>query len=785
MFALQALLARHEAYMIEAEEERRKMGSAVDKLEGEKKELEASNARTIEENRYLLDQLEALNNTVLDADSQITSLNATLQSTVKELDRLTVLAAQTGQLEKQLASLEAEQYAMQQEVSSREDGEKSAIQRWKNAERTVNALQEQLERIEKEAREEQARHAEVVSRLERRRLVERELESAAGRLKGAAAAKGMGREDGNQSVVSSFVKDILQDNANLQFGIVELRDMLMGSNQEVENLREQMVLHQPLLPNIDEDGHAGPSKTSFLDNELARTPTADIMSDFHVHHHYHTLTKDESKKTPTLRRPKKRRNITSPGLRTPNSGSQTPRTQTSSPMHLTTPSSAAAILAQTSVTIPPASHMSHAHNWSMSQAPSSAALSSMPSSPIFDVMSDMPDSSRPTTPGSTHFGSPQFPSRHINRGSEVSDYNLPVGQNAPQSISGILHGEPNDDFDEAHFPMLDHNMIPEEPEDDPTTSRSTTQNTTEDYDPTQVMRPSLHRASSHESLLSVRGLDIPKLRSKPSTRFLSGRQTSIRTSVSSGIAITSATAATAHRSKAPRGFDSKTSYSNLLSASGGASSTSPPSTTNKSSLGNRVGSLGGWITGRWGVAPTSAIAATTTVEGLTSPTGSTFSRTSVESKEKAKAARSSPSTTTHDAKVTARQSDQSSSKKSNGPSAPTTVTGRRAAADDRSPTHMMVEPAYQNDTQPPTKGSVSIPTAKTVSVIAAVASAAAAAADHGKATPIDTKAQSSLSSSSKKLAVRSSMGRSDKRLSTHVEAVNVDDDGLADALGDL
>lgn len=784
MFALQALLARHEAYMIEAEEERRKMGSAVDKLEGEKKELEASNARTIDENRYLLDQLEALNNTVLDADSQITSLNATLQSTVKELDRLTALAAQTGQLEKQLASLEAEQYAMQQEVSSREDGEKSAIQRWKNAERTVNALQEQLERIEKEAREERARHAEVVSRLERRRMVERELESAAGRLKGAAAAKGMGSEDGNQSVVSSFVKDILQDNANLQFGIVELRDMLMGSNQEVENLREQMVLHQPLLPNIDEDGHAGPSKTSFLDNELARTPTADILSDFHVHHHYHASAKDESKKTPTLRRPKKRRNITSPGLRTPNSGSQTPRTQTSSPMHLTTPSSAAAILAQTSVTIPPASHISHAHNWSMSQAPSSTALSSMPSSPVFDVMSDMPDSSRPTTPGSTYFGSPQFPSRHINRGSDVSDYNLPVGQNAPQSISGILHGELNDDFDEAHFPMLDHNMIPEEPEDDPTTSRSTTQNTTEEYDLTQVMRPSLHRASSHESLLSVRGLDIPKLRSKPSTRFLSGRQTSIGTSVSSGIAITSATAATAHRSKAPRGFDSKTSYSNLLSASGGASSTSPPSTTNKSSLGNRVGSLGGWITGRWGVAPTSA-AATTTVEGLTSPTGSTFSRTSAESKEKGKAARSNSSSTTHDAKPTARQSDQSSSKRPNGPYPAATTTGRRAAADDHSSTHTMIEPVYP-DTHPPPEGSVSVPTAKTATMIAAAAFAAAAG--HGKATPIDNKAQSSSSPSSfssKKLAVRSSVGRSDKRLSTHVEAVNVDDVGLADALGDL
>lgn len=33
----------------------------------------------------------------------------------------------------------------------------------------------------------------------------------------------------------------------MQMGIVELREMLMGSNEEVENLREQMMLHQPAV----------------------------------------------------------------------------------------------------------------------------------------------------------------------------------------------------------------------------------------------------------------------------------------------------------------------------------------------------------------------------------------------------------------------------------------------------------------------------------------------------------------------------------------------------------
>ena len=85
--------------MAEAEEERRRLSSSIDKLEADKRELEAANAKPIEENRYLLDQLEGLNNNVSDAEVQITSLNTTLESTRKELERLTVLASQTSLLE--------------------------------------------------------------------------------------------------------------------------------------------------------------------------------------------------------------------------------------------------------------------------------------------------------------------------------------------------------------------------------------------------------------------------------------------------------------------------------------------------------------------------------------------------------------------------------------------------------------------------------------------------------------------------------------------------------------
>lgn len=606
-FPLQALLARHEAYIKEAEEERQKMGASIDKLEADKKALEAANARTIEENRYLLDQLEEINNTVSNSDAQILSLNTTLQYIRKELDRLTVLAAQASSLETQLANMEKEQADLQENLLSKGEEERTAVQRWKGAERTVNTLQEQVDRIEREAKEERARHSEVVARFERRRAVERELESAAGRLKGAAAATSL-EKNGSNSVVSHFVKDILQDNANLQMGIVELREMLMGSNEEVENLREQMMLHQPVQTDPERSAPA-----EDLGSEIARTPIGEGAADFHVHHHYHAAPKEVVREKPGFRRPKKRRNVTSPGFRTPASGTQTPRTPRMQP---TPASSAATILSQTSVSIPPPLQPSYAHRWSTqsSLAPLSTAPSSLPSSPqyssVFDAVDDGLDSSRPTTPGSANLGSPTFKPWHVKRGSDGSMRSLSAytSSNAPQSISGILQGRERDikdDLDAATFPLLEHSTIIEEPEDDamsrPSTKDSISELDTDVYTPMQPMRPRLHRASSHESMLSTRGLDMPKLRTQRS-QLLGNRGFTPRTSFSPTVSvgpITSSTAAVGKLTTRQRGYDSS-NYTRLLLG------TSPNTTiettiSEKSTIGKR---MGGWMSGKWGFAPT-------------------------------------------------------------------------------------------------------------------------------------------------------------------------------------
>lgn len=607
-FPLQALLARHEAYIEDAEEERRKMGASIERLEADKKELEAANARTIEENRYLLDQLEEINNTVSNSDAEILSLNTTLQSTRKELERLTVLAAQASHLEAQMSSMEKEQADLQDQLVSRDEEERTAVQRWKGAERTVRTLQEQVDRIEREAKEERARHAEVVARFERRRAVERELESAAGRLKGAAAATSL-EKNGSNSVVSHFVKDILQDNANLQLGIVELREMLMGSNEEVENLREQMMMHQPVQSHSERSGLG-----EDLSSEIARTPAGEAAADFHVHHHYHAApTRETVREKPGLRRPKKRRNLASPGLRTPSSGTQTPRTPIMRP---TPASSAATILSQTSVSIPPPSQTSYAQQWSIQSplAALSTAPSSFPSSPaygsLFDGLDDGLDSSRPTTPGSTTLGSPALKPWHSKRGSDASMRSLSsyAPTNAHQSMSGVLQSadvNPKDDLDITTFSLLEHSTILEEPEDDiatrPSTNDSNPESNTDAYTPMQAMRPLLHRASSHESMLSAQGLDIPKLRTQRS-QMLGNRGFTPRTSFTPTALVgpvASSTAAVGRPVNRQRGYDSS-NYNRLLL---GTSPTLATETTvpEKATLGKR---MGGWMSGKWGLTPT-------------------------------------------------------------------------------------------------------------------------------------------------------------------------------------
>jgi hypothetical protein len=638
IFCLQALLIRHENYMADAERERRSMTEVIDKLETEKRELKAENTKMIEENRDLLSQLEELNSTVAETDDHVKSITATLLSTQIELQRLTALASRTAQLEAQLALQEEEQAQLQNALLITKEDERSAVQRWKRAERALGDLQDQIERIEQEAREERERHIEVVGRLERRRVVERELDSAAGRLKGAAAAKTLGKGKNGSSVVSHFVSDILQDNANLQIGIVELREMLLISNEEVQNLREQLMMHQPILGNSD-DG----CRSATLRKELGVESSPAIPQEVHVHHHYHASpniaeTLSKGNVTP-IRRPKKKRNVITPTLFNPPSlqNLRSPTCLRDSPG----PSTAATILSQTSVSIPAPStppRSSKRFSIQSTQTRSSFTPSSAPSSPpsVFDrVFGDSTiDSSRPTSPDSSGPYSPMFSPKHSKRGSDASyrSFSTPIGTSFVNPVTVGLHPtwEEGDadaeytDYDVAHnngeaFSEVNTRLSHQTPQNEGVITAGSSTNGGDD-----VLRPTIRRSASHESILSISALDIPtNIRNKQSQCFLvKGACAPLRpplgivspsAALDAGKPVLTAMTATARPAsrKGPR-YDSSAYNRQLLESRWGYHSRSPSNgdsvldglTQQKDlTLSRRVG---GWVWGRWGVSPESS-----------------------------------------------------------------------------------------------------------------------------------------------------------------------------------
>lgn len=613
MFSLQALLVRHESYIADSERERKAMTAHIETLEKEKEALEKKNATVIEENRSLLDQLEAVNAAVSESDAHVLNLQATLQSTQQELQKLSQLSARTESLERQLAEFEKEQATWQSSLEAKEESEKSAIRRWQKAERTLANIQEDVERIEREAKDERARHLEIVERMERRHAVEKELGSAAGRLKGAAAAKtGAGDEGGGPNVVSHFVKDILQDNANLQMGIVELREMLTNSNDEVETLRKQLQLHQPVEEDYEEKKIPALQRGD-LREELVRANSQEL----HVHHHYHAPAAATPKAT-TIRRPKKKRyGAFSPGHFTPPSRMGTPRSSFS--YDSSTPT--AAILHQTAASVPQA--LPSRDRWSMqsnqtyqtlleSSGPSSPQSTTNRTSSMFDRVFSDPglDSSRPTTPDTEDPGSPVFAPNHSKRGSQGSfrTHSAPsVTRNgfaptAPRPVlDSILSVEQLSKLDQR---WSEQDTIPEETEyehgtmkspladvESNVTSPSSADHPNPLHDPSFFRPGMLRRATSHESILSVAGLDIHTLRSRPSQLLApwGGRGTA-------SAAVTADTTAHATRPAAM----SRPSVNTKTLLSGMASDQRQQSAGGGKPVGKKVG---GWIFGRWGATP--------------------------------------------------------------------------------------------------------------------------------------------------------------------------------------
>ncbi|KAH7480124.1 hypothetical protein IWW34DRAFT_247871 [Fusarium oxysporum f. sp. albedinis] len=589
----QALLARHEAYMADAERDRLDLSSRIERLEMAKQELEAENALKIEENRNLLDQLELLNSTVSESDTKIKALEASLLSSQQAVRRLESAALRAEDAERHISLLELEQDDLYHELRSTKEDARTHAQRCKEAQRGIMDMQDQLERMEEEAREERQRHAEVIGRMERQRQVEKQLNTAAGRLKGAAASKTLQEPKPGNPVVNHFVRDLLQDNANLQLGMAELREMLLNSNDEIQSLREQLVTHQPIAD----------SSTTLKDELEAYEPptTPRISQELHIHHHYHVTAKADKHK---MRRKRASLNSSIFSAST-SSGTSTPRSSARWSLGPALPA-----LASINTKEPNSVISMPKQRWSMLSEQPSEIASSVPSSPRSNLRNSMfdsnfGDSDYPMSPATSF--DPMSPTWRTHRKgpSDISAFSLQAPslqldpgtppQNSRQFNDDVIHEEDENEDEEVmsrietpdlgNTPSIDESSIVESSEDN-----------RDDYMP----RPRIHRAISHESIMSLTGgLDIHTLKARPS-------QLTLRPLGGAEAVVTGVTAQpTLYRGAAKRstaalrdtfaGLPASRTVSNPLNRPGSNRSASPaPSDTPQGSPAGGIGKWVGW-----------------------------------------------------------------------------------------------------------------------------------------------------------------------------------------------
>lgn len=643
--------------MADAEQDRRNMVHEMEGLEHDKKQIEAENARISEENSELFEQLEGMNKAIEESDAVVQSLSATLENTQTEMRRLTVAASRVAELESQILDLEIEQSELHRQLDTTMEDERSAVQRWKKAECALQNLQDQLDQVEQESREERERHVELLGRMERKRVVERELYSAAARLKGAAATTSMGQHHGSSNVVSHFVRDILQDNAALQMGVVELREMLQNSNEEVLSLRDQLLLHQPLVS----EPPAPRRSSSFLSEELGEKIQPANQA-FHVHHHYHPPTsqfppRKEKVYIPIHRRHKKKRSTIPSSLLEQSTRYAAKHSSQNSTSSIST------ILSQTAASVPPSSAV---QPWLSKSGVAPSLPSSVPSSPgssqrassIFDRVEHSFDSC-PTSPEISGLSLPPANDRRSRGISDVSFRSLYSLSETPGPSIGrdecSDNRDPIDDSAISYFP----NVIPEEreelsssapdhstPPDLPIQEDSPGESDRKhefDSNPSPPRPELIRKSASHESLLSVSKKNIhtgeglfpySSNHSRPSHRIASpgtifssspilstthitvshgslvaGSTQNPRTLLSSVAATSKAGVRGVDHARSDSGSattsisDVDPSHAPSLPPSMSPTRSAPGASKVAPSIGKR---MGGWVFGKWGATPIAA-----------------------------------------------------------------------------------------------------------------------------------------------------------------------------------
>lgn len=558
-WSLQALLLRHEAYIADAEAERARMHLHITTLETSNHTLESRNTSLLEENRALEDQLESVNNAVAEAEGQVKSLTATLHTTQRELERVTRLTKRTEDLENQLLDCERQQAQLQATLSRSVEEERATNQKWRASQRRLLELEQEIEAVEIEASQDRAAHEETIARLGRRKVVEEELDRP-----NNAMPFNTRHKRGGSEVVSSFVREILQDNANMQLAMSELREMLAFYKDA----------HQPPM-----DLEPVPAKRHVsLGEELGMTEQQ--RQELHVHHHYHAPQQTERSKPQPMPRARRKRPVLMSGR---SSGRSTPidlSSENAQPLfrHKAASSTSSSIISNRVRPITSNRWSAHSTN-----TESSFALSSDLSSPQSTSYAPSTMFERALSTDGTEYSQPTTP--------EWS----PVMRPQPAKSSS------DDVFQPLSIPPLNSTMISSQETIVPTLlgsdldyvlaqSTSPTSRHCPIRNGTSPVRRALRRSDSHASLMSISGMDIHTslLEVGPPKFLLASRQ-------QTEVVLTATTASAMSRSSG--------SAQLARSLQGKLSTVAESHADRYDPLNDTFGNLkrmGGWLTGRWG-----------------------------------------------------------------------------------------------------------------------------------------------------------------------------------------
>lgn len=484
-WSLQALLIRHESYIADAEAERNRMSAHISSLEISNQELASRNASLQDENRMLTDQVDDVNKAVADAEGHVKSLEATLQSTRRELDRVNRITQRTEDLELQLLDCERQQAQLQATLNRTVEDEQATNLKWRASERRIAELEKELIAIEQEARQERVHHEDTVSRLERRKTVEEELD----RQNNTPTMPHTGHERQGSEVVSSFVKEILQDNANMQLAMSDLREMLAF----YKDAQQTAVDLEPVQA----------QRQVSLGEELG--VTEQQRQQLHVHHHYHAPEQRDRSKPPVALRAKRRRPVLMSGR---SSGRSTPG-------HLSSdfgppPYRHQAALSQSSI-MSSDSRAPRSNRWSAQsvQTQSSAGFSDI-TSPESTSYCPSTIFERPFSNDDTEYSQPTTP--------EWSPVMRPTTLKASSDddVFQSLSLPPHDSIDETLQSSRTTIIPPPSAALDSKVLRSPSPKSRQGS-PT---RHGLRRTDSHASLLSISGMDIHTTLEASSPAFL-------------------------------------------------------------------------------------------------------------------------------------------------------------------------------------------------------------------------------------------------------------------------